>query len=210
MTTSDKLILESKAWAKEKKLLDKEFFQRLSDMHKPDILWIGSSDSLVPVREVTNTEPGEILVYRNVANQVRQDDISFMALLQDAIETAKVDMIIVCGYSHCGGIRDVLLGAEDRPMVQNWLSGIKHTYEKHYNELKDLSFELKEKRLSELNIHQQIINLSEIEIIRRSWKLRSSPFLLGWYFDLDSGELTEVFKMEPHNELEQVASVVIG
>ena len=207
MTTSDKFLLESKAWAKEKKLSDKDFFKRLSDMHNPDVLWIGSSDSLVPVREVTNTEPGEILVYRNIGNQVRTDDMSFMALLQDSLEAARVDMIIVCGYSHCSGIRDVLLGADNRPIVRNWLSGLNAINEKYQTELNELPFEQKEKRLSELNIQQQIINLSEIDLVKKSWQRRNAPILLGWYFDLDSGEITEIFKMEPHNELQQVASV---
>jgi carbonic anhydrase len=207
MTTSDKLVLESKAWAKEKVLLDKNYFKRLSDMHNPDILWVGASDSLVPVREVTNTEPGEILVYRNVANQVKQDDISFMALLQESLESFRVDLIVVCGYSHCGGIRDVLLGMENKPMVQRWLSGLQELYLLHKTELDALPFEEREKKLSELNIQQQIVNLSEIDLVKKSWQRRNAPVLLGWYFDLGSGELNEVFKMEPHNELEQVNSV---
>lgn len=208
MNTREKLLLESKAWAREKILLDKNYFKRLSGMHNPDVLWIGSSDSLVPVMEVTNTEPGQILVYRNMANQVRQDDLSFMALLQDALDVAKVDLIVVCGYSHCGGIRDVLQGTEDRPYVQQWLSGLKDLYARHIDELKTMTFDSMEHRLSELNIKQQIINLSNLEVIQHSWEKRSAPLLLGWYFDLNTGELTEVFRMDPGSkELNQVSNL---
>ena len=208
MTTREKLLLESKAWVKENLLLDKGLFERLADMHNPDVLWIGSSDSLVPVREVTNTDPGEILVYRNIANQVRQDDMSFMALLQDSLEVAKIDLIIICGYSHCGGIRDVLLGTEDRPLVQRWLSGLKDLYAAHKEELDNLPFDPKERRLSEINIKQQIINLSKIDIVQRSWQTRSAPILLGWYFDMNSGELTEVFRMDPNEKLHRVSNLL--
>jgi carbonic anhydrase len=208
MTSSDKFLLESKAWAKEKILLDTNFFQRLSDRHNPDVLWIDSSDSLVPVREVTNTDPGEILVYRNIGNQVRQDDISFMAVLEDALETSRVDMIVVCGYSHCSGIRDVLLGSQNKPTVESWLAGLRDIYFRNEAELNSLPFAQKEKRLSELNIHQQIVNLSELELVKRSWQRRNAPVLLGWYFDLATGELKEVFKMEPHNEMQKITAIV--
>lgn len=207
MNASDKFLLESKAWAKEKTLLDKNFFQRLSDMHNPDVLWIGSIDSLIPVREVTNTDPGEVLVYRNMANQVRQDDLSFMAVLEDALEASRVDMIVVCGYSHCSGIRDVILHTDNKPNMRSWLSGLQETYQLNQTELNSMTFEQKEKRLSELNIHQQIINLSELELVKKSWQKRNAPVLLGWYFDLETGGLTEVFKMEPHNELQKITAI---
>lgn len=199
--------MESKAWAKEKILLDKGFLKRLADMHTPTILCIESSDSLIPAREVTNTEPGEILVYRNMASQVRADDLNFMAVLEDALFVSNIDIIIVCGYSHCSGVRNVLMGHSDRPYARQWLSELTALYEMHQHELNHLEFETKERRLSELNIKQQIVNLSELELIQRSWEQRKAPVLLGWYFDLDTGELSEVFTMEPHNELKQVSSV---
>src|SRR5688572_10125818 len=128
MTTKEKLLLESKAWVKEKLTLDKEYFKRLSSLHTPNILWIGSSDSLMPVREITNTEPGEILVYRNLGNLVKESDLSFMALLQDAIEVSKVKYIIVCGYSHCSSLREIINGT-DKPLVRKWLIELRALYE---------------------------------------------------------------------------------
>src|SRR4030095_1433603 len=109
MTTKEKMLLESKAWTLEKLSLDKTYFDRLSGMHSPDILWIGSIDSLVPARELINAEPGDILVYRNMGAQVREDDISLMATIQDAVEVSNIKYIVVCGYSHCSGIQDVVL-----------------------------------------------------------------------------------------------------
>lgn len=195
MKTNERLILECKAWSKEKKLIDKDFFHKLSG--NPNILWIGSSDSLFSVREITNTEPGEILLYQNIANQIRKDDLSFMALLEDALETAKIELIVVCGYGRCTGIQDVIEGTGNRPYVSQWLSGLQAIYDEHRPELDKLSKEDKEDRLSELNVQQQVINLSELEIIRHSWEKRNAPTLLGWYFDLPGGEMKEVFRMEP-------------
>ena len=207
MTIKEKMLLGAKAWVLEKLNLDKQYFERLSGMHTPKILWIGSSDSLIPVRELTNTEPGEILVYRNMASQVRTDDISFMATLEDAVEVSKVEYIIICGYSHCGGIRDVLLGADDRPHVKTWLAGLRELYERNADELDNLEFDKKEKRLCELNIKEQILNLSRLEAIQGAWERGNEPILLGWYFDLDTGSIKEIFSMESNYALQQLASV---
>ncbi len=207
MTIKEKMLLEGKAWVLEKLNLDESYFARLSEMPTPNILWIASSDSLVPVRELTNTEPGEILVYRNMASQVRPDDISLMATIQDAIEVCRIEYIIVCGYSHCGGVRDVLLGSADRPYVNNWLSGLIELYHNNIDELQQLDFEQKEKRLSELNIKAQILNLSKLEVVQKAWEKSNKPMLLGWYFDLADGSIQEIFSMESNHKLKQVASL---
>ena len=97
MTTKERILLESKAWVLEKTSRDKEYFNRLSSLHIPKILWVGSIDSLLPIREITNTEPGEILVYRNMGCIIKENDASFMAVLEDALEESHVNHIIICG-----------------------------------------------------------------------------------------------------------------
>lgn len=207
MTSKEKLFLESKAWALEKLSLDKTYFERLAGMHTPEILWIGSIDSLVPVRQLINADPGEVLVYRNMGVQVREDDISLMATIQDAVEVSKVEYIIVCGYSHCSGIQDVILGSNDRPFVKRWLEELHDLYENRREEFEDMDFEQRTKRLCELNIQAQIIKLSQINAIEKAWERGNNPTLLGWYFDLTTGGLREIFSMEANYRLKQVASV---
>ena len=207
MTSKEKMFLESKAWALETQSLDKVYFERLSGMHTPEILWIGSIDSLVPVRQLINADPGEVLVYRNMGVQIRQDDLSMMAIIQDAVEVSKVEYIVVCGYSHCSGTQDVVLGNNDRPLVKMWLKDLRDLYDKHRNEFEDLDFEQRTKRLCELNIQMQIINLSKVESIQKAWERGNNPVLLGLYFDLSTGALKEIFSMEANYKLKQVASV---
>jgi carbonic anhydrase len=206
MTVKEKILLESKAWVKEKITLDKDYFKRLSAMHSPNILWVGSSDSLVPVQELTNTEPGEILVYRNLGNLVKENDLSFMALLQDAIEIGQVEYIIVCGYSHCSSLREIIKGT-DKPLIREWLIELRALYELYYKELDPLPYDQKERKLAEINIRQQIINLSKLSIIQKSWEKGIYPKLFGWYFDLDTGSLSEVFSMEDQ-QLKQLTTLV--
>jgi len=207
MTSKEKMFLESKAWALEKLSLDKNYFERLAGMHSPDILWIGSIDSLVPFRELINADPGDVLVYRNMGVQVREDDISLMATIQDAVEVSKVKYIVVCGYSHCSGIQDVVLGSEDRPFVKRWLGDLHDLYQNRSEEFQDLDFDQRTKWLCELNIRAQIIKLSQLEVIQKAWEKGNYPILLGWYFDLNTGGLKEIFSMEANYRLKQVASV---
>jgi carbonic anhydrase len=204
------MFLESKAWALEKLSLDKTYFERLAGMHTPKILWIGSIDSLVPFREVINANPGDVLVYRNMGVQVRIDDISIslMATVQHAVVVSKVENIVVCGYSHCSAIEHVVTGRDDDPPhVKMWLEELHELYENHLHEFQGLDAEQRAKRLSELNIRTQIIKLSQLEVIQKAWDSGGSPTLLGWYFDLKTGGLKEIFSMEAKHKLKQVASV---
>ena len=68
----DKLIENNKEWAASVVKEDPEFFSRLSNVQKPEFLWIGCSDSRVPADRITGTQPGEIFVHRNIANMVIQ------------------------------------------------------------------------------------------------------------------------------------------
>lgn len=208
MTQKEKFFLESKAWALEKLSLDKTYFNRLAGLHTADILWIGSIDSLVPVRELINADPGEVMVYRNLGCQVRQDDLSMMATIQDAVEMSGVTYIVVCGYSHCSGIQDVITGNDQRPFVRTWLEDLHVLYDSYSDELMELDLEQRSRRLAELNIRAQIIKLSQLDVIRNAWKKKDKPILFGWYFDLNTGALTEVFSMEANKRLNQVTTLL--
>lgn len=197
MRTREKIILETKAWAEEMNQLDHDSFDRLSRMHNPNILWICSSDSLIPIREVTNTDPGEIMVYRNVANQINPEDTSLMAVIEDALTQGQLEMIVVCGYSHCSGIRAVLQGFNDKPNMHRWLHGLRRIYDEHASEFAPLSMAQKEKQLSILNIHRQIENLASLEAVKKSWSQHRRPQLLGWYFDLPTGTFSEIAHVDP-------------
>ena len=202
------MLLESKAWVAEKLSLDKDYFEHLKKMPTPNILWIGSSDNLISIREVTNTEPGEIIVHRNIGSQVRADDLSLMATLEHAIEVSEVQYIIVCGYSNCNGIKEVIQGIEARTYMHKWLDELFDLYDRHASELEKLSESEKEKRLCELSIKAQILKLSVIDIVQKAWEKGSSPVLLGWYLDETAGSIKEIFSMTPKQNLKQVASVV--
>jgi carbonic anhydrase len=208
MTVKERMLLESKAWVAEKLSLDKDYFEHLKRMPTPNILWIGSSDNLISIREVTNTEPGEIIVHRNIGAQVKTDDLSLMATVEHAIEVSKVQHIIVCGYSNCNGVKEVIQGVEERTYMHKWLDELFEIYDTHPGEFEQLSDVEKEKRLCEMSIKAQILKLSTLDIVQRAWERGSSPELLGWYLDEASGIIKEIFSMGAKQSLKQVGSVV--
>lgn len=208
MNIRERILLESKVWRFEKQGLHTQYFRSLASLPKPKILWIDSSDNLISIRELTNTEPGEILVYRNLACQVRQDDISLMAMLEHALQVLEVEYIVICGYSHCTGIRDVVEDKLTFPHGHNWLSDVRTLYDQSVRGMTTLNPRQKEKLLCEINIQQQIINLSNVPMLQEAWDRGRNLTLLGWYFDLSSGSIQEIFSMKQRELLTQVAPVL--
>jgi carbonic anhydrase len=51
-------------------------------------------------------------------------------------------------------------------------------------------------RLVELNVIEQVGNLAKTTIVQRSWMNFRSPTLHGWVFDLKTGLLSEITKLD--------------
>jgi len=76
----------------------------------PTILFIGCSDSRLVPYLLTGAGPGELLMVRNVGAFVPPYDGSYgyhgtSAAIEFAVLNLNVARIVVCGHSHCGGIR---------------------------------------------------------------------------------------------------------
>jgi carbonic anhydrase len=207
MRTKERILLESKAWREEKLALDHDYFGRLNDMHDPKILWICPTDSLASVREMTNTEPGDIMIYGNLGAQIKQSDESMMAVIEEAVTSYHVTQIIICGYSHCQAIHQVVHRTTKSPSVRSWLADLQEIYNSHYSTMQGLPPEKQEALLSELNIREQVIRLSQIPCVQKAWEKRDFPEIYGWFLDLKSGILQEVFSLEKNHRLKQVSTL---
>ena len=197
MHSYEKLLLENKAWAAEKKSEDPEYFERLSHLQAPEFLWIGCSDSRVPANEITGTQPGEIFVHRNVANLVVNTDVNLLAVLDYAVTNLKVKHVIVCGHYGCGGIKAAATKSDYRPVLNMWLRNIKDVMRHHRHELENITDEENRlDRLVELNVQEQVYNLAKTTIIQRCWEKERRPDLHGWVYGLKDGIIKPVFEMK--------------
>src|SRR6266540_1734027 len=108
MSALTRLFDNNAAWADRMVARDPQFFATLQELHAPDYLWIGCSDSRVPANEIVGLAPGELFVHRNVANVVVHTDLNCLSVLQFAVEVLKVRHIIVCGHYGCSGVNAAL------------------------------------------------------------------------------------------------------
>jgi len=204
MKSFEKLLLENKGWAKEKVAIDAHYFERLSKTQKPEFLWIGCSDSSVPANEITNTEPGEIFVHRNIANLVVHTDFNMLSVLQYSIEILKVKHVIVCGHYGCGGIKAAMTN-EQFGLINKWLRNIKDTYRFHRDEIDQMkTIEEKTDRLAELNVEEQVMNLAKTSIVQMAWKEHQRPILHGWIYGLNDGILKPLIRLEHDYDLDPI------
>lgn len=199
-----KLLLENKAWAQSKVEVDKEYFSKMAVDQKPEYLWIGCSDSRVPPSEITNTDPGEMFVHRNIANLVVHTDMNFLSVLQFAVESLKVRHIIVCGHYNCGGVKAALL-QKSIGLIDNWVRNIKDTYFYHKVEIDAVKDEMgKVNRLVELSVISQVRNLAHTSIIQGAWKNFHQPYIHGWVYDINTGLLKQLITLEPDTHIDSV------
>jgi carbonic anhydrase len=199
------LLEENKAWAKGKTDEDPEYFHRLSVLQTPEFLWIGCSDSRVPANEITNTQPGEIFVHRNVANMVVHTDVNLLSVLDYAVTHLKVKHVIVCGHYGCGGVKAAMTNHDYKYVLNMWLRNIKDVYRLHRKELDEINDEEnKFDRLVELNVCEQVQHLAKTSIIQRAWKNEQRPDLHGWVYGLKDGIIKPVFEMKAGTHIDEL------
>src|SRR5436305_2013326 len=128
------LFANNRQWAQRQIERNPQFFERLCEIQAPDYLWIGCADSRVPANEIVGLAPGEMFVHRNVANVVSPDDVNCTAVLQYAIETLKIEHVIVCGHYGCGGV-EAALGEGLQGSVQRWIQHVRDAASRHALEL---------------------------------------------------------------------------
>jgi carbonic anhydrase len=186
------LFESNRAWAAEVTRQDPQFFERLALQQSPQYLWIGCSDSRVPANQIAGLLPGEMFVHRNVANVVVHADLNCLSTIQFAVEILKVSHIIVCGHYGCGGVlaalRDSKLG-----LIDNWLRHVQDVRHKNQAKLDSLQTEAERHHcLCELNVIEQVVNVSQTTVVRDAWARGQSLAVHGWIYDLRDGLLRDL------------------
>jgi carbonic anhydrase len=186
------LLAQNRTWAADMTRQDPEFFARLSRQQAPKYLWIGCSDSRVPANQIVGLLPGEMFVHRNVANVVVHADLNCLSTMQFAIDVLKVGDIIVCGHYGCGGVLAALRN-DSLGLVDNWLRHVQDVRRKHQGELDWMPTEhARHRRLCELNVLEQVANVSQTTVVREAWARGQRLAVHGVIYDLEDGLLHEL------------------
>lgn len=183
-----RMLIENIAWADEKIHSEPEYFSTLAQGQSPKVLWLGCSDSRVPAESITNADPGDLFVHRNIANLFCNEDDSILSVLEYAVKVLKVPDIIVCGHSGCGGVRASLFPPGDAlPNVQRRITPLCELAGCHKQELDAVPVEADRiDRLAELNVLAQVEAIRNHPIVREA---EPAPRVHGWLFRLQDGRI---------------------
>lgn len=203
MNFYEQIFDNNRRWAASKKEGDQHFFEQLAESQSPEILYIGCSDSRVSAEEMTGIQPGEMFVHRNVGNIIPSTDPNSAAVIDYAIKHLRVKHVVVCGHYNCGGVK-AAMQAKDMGILNPWLRNIRDVYRLHMDELNAITDEEeKYKRLVELNVQEQCINVIKTAALQKAYLQQGFPSVHGWVFDLHSGELIDL-----HIDFESILSEI--
>ena len=142
-----------------------ELFQKLDNQQKPHTLFITCSDSRIDPNLTTKTLPGELFIIRNIANIIPPyretgEYASTTSAVEYAVKVLKVENIIVCGPSNCGGCAANLNSMDiinTLPHTSKWLELLKEVKEEIIEKYDNP--EARQWMLEQANIVEQINNL---------------------------------------------------
>jgi carbonic anhydrase len=187
METLSRLFEQNRAWAESIRRRDPEFFQKLSRQQTPEYLWIGCSDSRVPANEIIGLLPGEVFVHRNIANVVVHTDLNCLSVLQYAVDVLKVKHVMVVGHYGCGGVQ-AAMRCQRVGLADNWLRHVQDVKDKHSGCLCSLPDEgTRSSRLCELNVIEQVMNVTRATIVQDAWSRGQELRVHGWIYGLQDG-----------------------
>ena len=181
----------NRAWARQMREVDPQYFERLSHLQTPEYLWIGCSDSRVPANQIVGLLPGEVFVHRNVANVVVHSDLNCLSVIQFATDVLKVKHIMVVGHYGCGGVH-AAQHHQRVGLVDLWLRHVQDVHTKHLAHMEALPPERRDDRLCELNVLEQVINVSRTIVVQDAWARGQSLTIHGWVYGLRDGLMRDL------------------
>ena len=192
MEDLQKLLENNKQWAQRIKASDPQFFNLLAQEQTPRYLWIGCSDSRVPSTQLVGLNAGDMFVHRNVANLVVHTDFNCLSVLQYAVEVLNVVHVIVCGHYGCGGVRAAMQNRQ-HGLIDNWLRHVQDVMRNHQSELAAIDDDSRRlDLLCQLNVAEQVLNVSKTTIVQNAWKRGQQLAIHGWIYGIGDGLLRDL------------------
>jgi carbonic anhydrase len=165
------------------------FRMLVDDGQHPTTLFIGCSDSRLVPYLLTGTGPGELFLVRNVGAFVPPYDGSAgfhgtAAAIEFAVLNLQVSRIIVCGHSHCGGIR--ALYGEVNPAAKNLAQWLELGREAALPVAEPGPEVLR--RTEQRAVVLQLERLMDYPMVREQVEARQLS-LHGWHYVIEDGEV---------------------
>ena len=177
---------------------DDSSFATLKHGQEPSTMVIGCSDSRVDPGMLLGCEPGDIFVARNVANLVPpyEEDGGYhgvSAALEFAVCHLKVKHVIILGHSFCGGIKTLMkedFNPEAKGFLARWISLALPVKTDVLLKLPNSSAKTRQRAAEQYSIMLSLDNLMTFPFVQQAVE-KNELKLIGWYFDLEAGDLFE-------------------
>ncbi len=182
----------------------KDLFKNLTNQQHPHTLFITCSDSRIQPGLITQSQPGDLFLIRNVANVVPPHDTSInhedtLSALEYAVQVLEVKNIVVCGHSNCGGCKALFAEEEtlkSLPHTGKWL-GLARPAKNKAEKRGDRAWkEDPHRSVEQENILLQMDHLLSHPIVREKQE-NGSLQVYGWYYDIGKGEILN-YNFEKH------------
>ena len=192
MQNLTELLENNRRWSEDINARDPGFFHALAQQQSPRYLWVGCSDSRVPATQLVGLRPGDMFVHRNVANLVVHTDFNCLSVLQFAVDVLGVSDIIVCGHYGCGGVQAAMQNLQ-LGLIDNWLRHVQDVMHSHAALLADIHDEAARlNRLCELNVIEQVLNVSRTTVVQNAWSRGQELAVHGWIYGIGDGLLRDL------------------
>ncbi|KAL9099076.1 MAG: hypothetical protein Q9163_005367 [Psora crenata] len=191
----------NKTWAEQTSTTKPDLFPTLAAGQKPEILWLGCSDSRCPETTILGLQPGDVFVHRNIANVVHASDLSALSVIAYAVGALKVQHVVVCGHTSCGGAA-AALGNQSLGILDTWLMPLKQLRAQHAKAWEGLDDQHKALKLVEANVRAGVRTVKENPIVIHAMKERGLD-VHGLIYNVGTGHLEEV-KIEEAEEEKRV------
>jgi len=99
--------------------------------------------------------------------------------------------VIVCGHYGCSGVRAAVM-QERHGLADNWLRHIQDVRERHLQRLESLPEGARVDRLCELNVVEQVSNVSRTTIVEDAWARGQALSVHGLIYGVHDGLLRDL------------------
>jgi carbonic anhydrase len=165
-------------------------FQTLAKSQHPHTLFVTCADSRIVPNLITDSDPGELFIMRNVGNMIpafsAREAPASAAGVEYAVGILNVTDVVVCGHSRCGAI-----GALRQPsVVPDHLSSLRAWLNDPAARkvCESITPHQHDDDVARINALAQLDNLRSYTIVREK-ELRGEVRLSAWFFDIESGEI---------------------
>jgi carbonic anhydrase len=172
-----------------------KLFAGLAEGQQPKTLFIACADSRIVPELITQTEPGELFVCRNIGNVVPPYGEMLggvSAVIEYACVALEVTDIIVCGHTDCGAMKALLNPGDallrSMPTVTSWLRNAEAALSVVAATQPNIGGPERLQALVEQNVRTQLGHLGTHPSV--AGRLAAGRLALhGWVYDIETGSV---------------------